>query len=153
MPLPVRLAYVVDQYGFMLQDPATQTVVVGAPPDFLDRVRLVYALPLNQQGGINLRYRPPHPPGEDCEFGISFDYILPRIVDIVSGALTISTNTVPPQVSTDWTIGDVEVRGRALYATLTGGVDGSDYQLAWVAVDTDGNAWPRTALCLCASTS
>ena len=154
MTVPLRSKYVADQYGFLILDPSSQTLV-GVTTDDVDTrtVRLVYALPLNQQGGVNGRYRPPHPLTEACEFGISYDYVLPAIVSLASGTLTIATNTVPPKPSTDWTIGTVEVRGRSLYATLTGGVDGTDYQLNWVAVDTEANTWPRTALCLCAATS
>jgi hypothetical protein len=64
------------------------------------------------------------------------------------------TNTVPPVAAdTDWVIGAVSVRGRAVYASLTGGVEGKDYQVRWSATDSDGNIWPRTALVLCAQTS
>ena len=153
MTVPYRQQYLTDQYGFRLLDPVSQTYV-GRPTDDTDTrtARLVYALPLNQQGGLNDRYRPPSP-HEVCEFGISFDYILPEIVGIASGTLQVFTNTVPPAPTTDWTMSAVEVRGRSLYATLQGGVYGTDYQFTWSAVDTNGNAWPRTVLCLCAATS
>ena len=73
---------------------------------------------------------------------------------IVTGALAILTNGAnPADASADWTIGPVIVHGRALYAMLSGGVAGTDYQLKWTAVDTAGNTWLRTALVLCAATS
>ena len=57
------------------------------------------------------------------------------------------------RLSTDFTIGPVMVQGRAIYASLSGGVLGPDYQLHWNAIDTLGNVWPRTGLLLCAYTS
>ena len=85
---------------------------------------------------------------------MDFSFVVPPGVGLASGSLTIWTNLVPPeQDTTDWTIGPVAVWGRVLYASLTGGVEGADYQLRWVAIDTDGNKWPRTALQLCAQTS
>lgn len=102
---------------------------------------------------LSRRYSPEKPPNETCVFGLDYDALIPPGVGITSGSLTIWTNTVAPAQSSDWTIGPVSVRGRAIYATLSGGVEGTDYQLRWVAVDTSGNTWPRTALCLCAHTS
>jgi hypothetical protein len=103
---------------------------------------------------LSRRYTPEHPPGEDCSFGLDFSFILPVGVGIASGSLAILTNTATPaDASADWTIGPVTVRGRALYAMLSGGVAGTDYQLKWTAVDTAGNTWPRTTLVLCADTS
>ena len=102
---------------------------------------------------ISRRYNPEHPAGEQCNFGIDFSHVIPVGVGIASGTLSIWTNTVEPVESTDWTIGDVTIRGRVLYAELTGGLDGTDYQLRLIATDTDGNVWPRTALVLCAQTS
>ena len=103
---------------------------------------------------LSRRFNPEHPPGEDCSFGIDFSFIVPPGVGLRSGSLAILTNTAAPaDASADWTIGPVTVRGRALYAMLTGGVAGTDYQLKFTAVDTAGNTWPRTALILCADTS
>ena len=103
---------------------------------------------------LSRRYTPEHPPGEVCNFGMDFSFVIPVGVGIGSGGVSIWTNEVEPvDASSDWSIGQVYVRGRALYAELTGGIDGVDYQIRWVAVDTDGNEWPRTALCLCAQTS
>ena len=103
---------------------------------------------------LSRRFNPEHPPGESCKFGIDFSFIIPVGVSIASGSLAILKNTAAPaDASADWTIGPVGVRGRALYAMLSGGVAGTDYQLKFTAVDTAGNTWPRTALVLCADTS
>ena len=103
---------------------------------------------------ISRRYTPEHPSGEQCNFGLDYSAVVPPGVGLASGALEIFTNTVAPQpADADWTVGPVVVRGRALYALLTGGLDGVDYQLRWVATDTNGNIWPRTVLVLCADTS
>ena len=103
---------------------------------------------------LSRRFNPEHPPGESCTFGIDFSFIVPVGVGLASGTLAIQTNTAAPvDASADWTIGPVIVRGRALYALLSGGVSGTDYQLRFVATDTTGNVWPRTALVLCADTS
>ena len=103
---------------------------------------------------LSRRYSPEHPPGESCKFGVDFSFVIPPGVGLESGTLAILTNTAAPiDASADWTIGAVSVRGRALYAMLSGGVAGKDYQLKFTAVDTAGNTWPRTALVLCADTS
>ena len=103
---------------------------------------------------LSRRYTPEHPPGEECNFGMDFSFIVPPGVGLESGSLAIWTNRVPPvDDSANWTIGAVSVRGRAVYALVSGGVEGTDYQFRWVATDTAGNIWPRTALCLCAQTS
>ena len=103
---------------------------------------------------LSRRYQPEHPPGESCNFGIDYSFVIPPGVGISSGSLAILTNaTVPADASADWTIGPVTVVGRMLYATLSGGVSGMDYQLVWTANATDGSAWPRTTLVLCSSTS
>ena len=102
---------------------------------------------------LSRRYTPEHPPGESCSFGLDYSYVIPPGVGISSGTCEIWTNTVPPAQSSDWTIGAVNVRGRAIYATLSGGIEGKDYQIRWTATDTEGNIWPRTCLQLCAQTS
>jgi hypothetical protein len=102
---------------------------------------------------LSRRYSPEHPPGEKCNYGFDFSFIIPPGVGIKTGALTIWKNVVPAVQSTDFTIGAVSVLDRTVYASLTGGVEGTDYQLRWVATDTDGNIWPRTCLQLCAQTS
>ena len=102
---------------------------------------------------LSRRYSPEHAPGESCTFGMDYSFVIPPGVGLASGAVTIWTNVATPVEDGSWTIGAVSVLGRVLYASLTGGVEGTDYQIRWVATDTDGNAWPRTALCLCAQTS
>jgi hypothetical protein len=103
---------------------------------------------------LSRRFTPEHPPGEECSFGVDFSFIVPPGVGLAAGSLQILTNSaVPVDASADWTIGPVNVRGRALYAMLSGGVAGTDYQLKFTAVDTAGKTWPRTALVLCAETS
>ena len=103
---------------------------------------------------LSRRYNPEFAPGESCTIGYDFSFIIPVGVTVVSGALTIYTNTATPVVAdADFTIGPVQVRERAIYASLSGGVLGTDYQLHWDAADSQGNVWPRTALLLCAYTS
>jgi hypothetical protein len=103
---------------------------------------------------ISRRYTPEHPPGESCLFGMDFSFIVPPGVGLQSGTVSVVTNTADPQdASADWVIGPVGVRDRAIYANLSGGVVGRDYQIRWSAVDTQGNVWPRVALVLCADTS
>lgn len=103
---------------------------------------------------LSRRYTPEHPPGESALFGLDYSFILPPGIGVASGTVSIFTNNAVPQdVSASWTIGPVQVQGRSIYARLVGGVEGTDYQIRWVATDTDGNIWPRTTLCLCAQTS
>lgn len=103
---------------------------------------------------VTRRYYPEHPPGETSYFGLDFSPIIPVGVGIKSGTLSIATNVANPQpADDDWEIGPVLVRGRAIYAMLTGGVLGTDYVFHWVATDTLGNVWPRVATVLCAYTS
>lgn len=103
---------------------------------------------------LTRRYSPEFAPGESCTFGMDFSAIIPPGVGITAGVLDIFHNVVPPTFAeTEWTIGPVQVHGRVLYATLSGGVTGTDYLLRWVAYDTDGNIWPRDALILVANTS
>lgn len=102
---------------------------------------------------LSLRYTPAFAPGESSIVGMDFSYLVPPGVGIESAALQVFTNTVAPALSSDFTVGTVGWRGRTLYARLSGGVDGTDYQVRWTATDTNGNIWPRTALMLCAETS
>lgn len=99
------------------------------------------------------RYYPSHPPAEACQFGLDFAAILPLGVGIESADLQIVINTNPVQSQGDWNQGPVEIVGRRVYADCSGGVEGTDYQFRWTAVDTLGNTWPRTVLVLCAETS
>jgi hypothetical protein len=103
---------------------------------------------------VTRRYTPEHPPGETCSFGLDYSFVIPPGIGIDSAALEIWTNTaVPVRADADWIVSPVTVRGRVLYAQLGGGVEGTDYQLRWLARDTDANVWPRTTLILCAQTS
>jgi hypothetical protein len=103
---------------------------------------------------LSRRYTPEFPPGESSVIGYDFSFVIPPGVGIERGVLTILTNSATPQpADADFTIGPIQVRGRAIYCTLTGGVLGADYQLHWTAFDTLGNEWPRTGLLLCAYTS
>jgi hypothetical protein len=103
---------------------------------------------------VSRRFTPEHAPGETCSFGLDFSFVIPVGQTIVQGAFAIWTNTADPvPADADWTIGPVEVRGRAVYVSLSGGTNGVDYQLKFTAVDSAGNVWPRTCLVLCADTS
>lgn len=103
---------------------------------------------------LSRRYQPEKPPEETCSFGLDFSAVIPPGVGIESGSLAIFSNTAAPApADADFTVGAVMVRGRAIYAMLSGGVSGKDYQLRWTATDSEGNVWPRTALVLCAETS
>jgi hypothetical protein len=84
---------------------------------------------------------------------MDFSFIIPPGVGISSGTLAIYTNVASPVASSDFTIGPVAATGQSIYASLSGGVAGTDYQLRWTATDTDGNVWPRVALLLCSLTS
>ena len=103
---------------------------------------------------LSRRYTPEKLPGEDCNFGLDYSFVIPPGVGITAGTLQIFTNTATPAAAdADFTVGPVQVQGRAIYARVMGGVAGRDYQFVWTASDTDGNTWPRTTLCLCANTS
>ena len=102
---------------------------------------------------LSRRYTPSFAEGESSVVGYDLSFLVPPGVGIAAGSLAVWTNTVAPVESSDFTIGTVGWRGRTLYARLSGGVDGTDYQLRWTATDTNGNVWPRTGLMLCADTS
>ena len=149
-PANSRPGVVVDPAGRGLRDPSTQSFV-GAPKPFWGE-RLLWALPMTQSG--MQRYLPVHPPTESCDFGFDFSMVVPFGVGLTGGSLSIFTNlAVPVAADADWVKGPVAVRGRAVYALLSGGVGGTDYQLRWTVTDTAGNVWPRTALVLCGPTS
>ncbi|HEX3522724.1 MAG TPA: hypothetical protein VHT52_11635 [Stellaceae bacterium] len=162
--LSARPELIVDQQGVQLADPFGYVVGVPGPFAPFSGARVVYAMPTNIGGGLIRRYTPSHPPGETAIFGMDFSEVIPLGAAIaqqdagipeLGNRLLIYTNLVPPTPADgDWNWnGQLLVRGRALYATLSGGVLGTDYQLRWTAVDTLGNVWPRTGLCLCATTS
>lgn len=103
---------------------------------------------------LSRRYTPEHPPGEVCRFGMDFSFLVPPGVGLVSGRVELWTNTPGDvQPSNDWVIGPVHIEGRTVFAELTGGIEGTDYQVRWTVTDTRGNTWPRTAVVLCAQTS
>jgi hypothetical protein len=107
---------------------------------------------------LTARYEPPHPPTEVAAFGGDFSEILPPGIDLQSGALAIFTNANPPVAAdTQWTNstpgGQVYIRGSKIFAIMTGGTAGTDYQFVWTVIDTRGNTWSRTALILCTLTS
>jgi hypothetical protein len=148
-----------NSWTTVLVDPANRGVadpagfIVGQPRP-LSRDRVVWALPLNGVSSPAKRYYPDHPSTELCYFGLDFSFVIPYGVGIAAGALSIFTNANPPApADADWTKGAVVVQGRSIYALLTGGVLGTDYQLRWTATDSVGSIWPRMALILCAQTS
>lgn len=102
---------------------------------------------------LSRRYSPEFAPGEASNIGLDYSPLIPPGVGISSGTLLIYTNTANPQPSSDITVGAVTIMGRTVYAFISGGVEGKDYQLRWTAYDTNGNVWPRTCLLLCAQTS
>lgn len=111
---------------------------------------------------LSRRYSPELCPAESCLMGMDFSYVVPPGVGITAGTLMIFTNQQPRQPvhtpQTDkglFTVGAVQVQDRTLYANITVSdlAEGQDFQFWWTAVDTDGNAWPRVGLCLCAATS
>ena len=102
---------------------------------------------------LSRRYSPEHPPDENVTFGMDFSFLIPVGVGITAGGLDIFHNTVPPTpADAEWVKGPVTIVGRTVYASLTGGVEGTDYQLRWTATDTLGNQWRRTGVILCAPT-
>jgi hypothetical protein len=78
----------------------------------------------------------------------------------IPGAISGSTWTVTNPAIWDqsywdgarWGDGEdtgIEIIGRRVYALLSGGREGVDYQFRWIALDTMGNIFPRTTLVLC----
>lgn len=103
---------------------------------------------------LSRRYTPEKPPEETCFFGMDYSFLIPPGVGIARGSVSVWTNTPGDvQPSADWSVGPVQVEGRTVFAQLSGGIEGTDYQIRWVVTDTMGNTWPRTALVLCAQTS
>jgi hypothetical protein len=103
---------------------------------------------------VSRRYHPEKPDGESSVFGYDFSPVIPPGVGIVSGSLRIFLNDAGfTPADTDFSISVVGVRGRMLYATLGGGISGTDYLLVWTATDSLGNVWPRAATVLVSPTS
>lgn len=84
---------------------------------------------------------------------MDFSFVLAPNVAILAAELDILVNEAPPVATTDWQIGPVQIEGPFVYARLTGGVEGVDYQIRWTVHDSEGNTFQRTALVLCALTS
>jgi hypothetical protein len=85
---------------------------------------------------------------------MDFSFVLPKGVGITQGSVQLWTNTPGDvQPATDISAGPVSIRGRAVYAQVTGGSEGTDYQLRWTVSDTQGNVFERTGVVLCAQTS
>lgn len=152
--MPRHPKVLVDSLGVKLRDPAT-----GAYVGVADSIapfggeRLVVALATNQPGGLSGRYVPAKPAGERAVFALNYDAVLPRLAVIKSGTVQVRTNTATPADDGSWTVGAVTIRGRALYADLSGGKAGTDYLLTWTATDDANNVWPRTAACLVTATT
>lgn len=102
---------------------------------------------------LSRRYSPEWAPGESSVIGLDYSFLIPPGDGITGGTLSVWTNKASPQPSNDFVVGPVGVLGRTIYANLSGGVEGTDYQLRWAASDTRGQYWPRTTLLLCAQTS
>lgn len=105
---------------------------------------------------LSRRYTPEWAPGEAGTIGMDYSYVVPPGVPIVLASLSFWTNTASPiDVSGDFVISaaGVQIEGRVVFCLLRGGSEGRDYQVRWNAFDNIGNAWPRTALMLCAQTS
>ena len=145
---------VVDSQGIPLRDVNLDDVGRrDLPVPALAGGRMVQALPPGFSG-LARRYSS-HPPGESSVFAMDFSMVVQRGVTIVTGGVLVMLNTfvVAPVPSPDWMVGAVGIDGRAVNARLTGGVEGTDYQVRWTVTDSDGNTFVRTALVLCAQTS
>jgi len=146
-------------YPQLLVDPDGRRVgdgfggTLGTPGSMPGR-RVVWAQLTNESGGSpTFRYVPSWAPNEADPVGINMAMVIPNGVGISTASLTIWTNTATPALSTDFTISAPSIEGRVVYATLSGGVVGRDYQLRWVVTDTLGDVWPRMALLLCSTPS
>ena len=106
---------------------------------------------------LSRRYTPDFTPGDSNSIGYDFSPLIPLGVglkDDGSAALNIYYNTATADgADADFTISPLTIVGRAIYAVLTGGTLGKDYQLWWTVTDTQGNIWTRVGLMLCAPTS
>ena len=103
---------------------------------------------------LTRRYEPPHvATGDPVTYGMDFSTVVPVGMTLAKGSANFSTNTQPPVHSTDFTIGQVYLRARAVFATVTGGVIGTDYVLTFEVTDDRGGVWARAALLLCSVTS
>jgi hypothetical protein len=143
-PLPELL---VDERGRPIGSPDGYAVGFDS---FSESARVIWAFPTNAPGGgMSRRYSPPWPPGDEGVVGIALDFVLPAI-----GGLPISAElTIDPLGDFLILTNPLTIAGRSVYATISGGVSGRDYQLRWTVTDGDGNIYQRTGLLLCAPTS
>lgn len=105
---------------------------------------------------LSRRYSPELAPNEGSLFGMDFSSVIPPGVGIDFGECAVVQNTQPVQdASTMITVGTVQVVGRTLIAFIESNqnAEGRDFQVRWIAFDSEGGVWPRTALVLCAQTS
>jgi hypothetical protein len=106
---------------------------------------------------LTRRYTPEIHPSESSVIGMSFEYVIPPGVGITFGDLFILYNqlVVSPPPTSVIEFSPVSIRGRILYTKITAHAEASglDFQLQWLAIDTQGNTWFRTALLLCSVTS
>lgn len=102
---------------------------------------------------LSQRYKPSHPAGSSVTYGVDFSFILPPGVGVTMPAVQIQTNTVPPGLASGISTSGGGYAGRRLWIVITGGVSGTDYIVTWSFSDTQGNAWVRSFLLLCAPTS
>jgi len=154
-----RPLILVDPWGHPLRDPSTGGLI--GYQDIFDHTselqirsaRVLWALAPEANGGFQ-RYRT-HPPDETHVFMMDFSLVIGRGISLAAPSLRFFTNTVPPVAADqDWTVYKTpSVLKRAIYATIGGGKDGTDYQLRWTVDDTQGNTWARTTLVLVARTS
>ena len=60
---------------------------------------------------LSRRYTPEIVPGESCNIGMDFSFVIPPGVGIDSGTVVIFTNTATPSASADLLMGEVTVSG------------------------------------------
>lgn len=102
---------------------------------------------------LSRRYMPSWPPGERGYIGMDFSDVIPPGQALITGTMTIVTNTNPTEPQTDFEQTEVTLEGRQAWCLLEGGAVGTDYQVRWVVGDSVDHAWHRTALLLCAESS
>ena len=102
---------------------------------------------------LSHRYHPSKAPNEACTIGIDLSHMLPPGIGLSTVTISAFTTTAPANPTSDFTFGTISLRGRLAWCTISGGTEGSDYQIRWLLTDTVGNTWGRTGLMLCAQTS
>lgn len=102
---------------------------------------------------ISRRYQPTHPAGQSRVYGLDMSAVLPPGIGVTQPGVTFQTNTTPPGIATGISSSGGGFGARRLWVTITGGVAGTDYIVTWSFQDTQGNAWVRSILLLCAPTS